>query len=232
VHAPLARGGSRAGVRLIGSNCWVTQGVGMFSRIVWLFLVVQLPLVHCLGLAFPTCAQTGKGNSAGEKKPSANRAAVPEIGYGSDRLPLPVREMREAILEAVNSGNIEDLRHAYELNELRPDLGVAPIGDPVAHWKEISSDGHGRAVLDTLAAILQAGYASLALGQDLENNRVYVWPYFAEVPLDGLSPAQAAELENLVAAAGVEEMKAAGKYTRWRLAIGADGTWHYFKKEP
>src|SRR5262249_38933988 len=123
-------------------------------------------------------------------------------------------------------------RHAYELNELRPDLGVAPIGDPVAHWKEISSDGHGRAVLDTLAAILHAGYASLALGQDLENNRVYVWPYFAEVPLDGLSPAQAVEVENRVTAAGGEERRAAGKYPRWGLAMGADGTWHYLKKQP
>jgi hypothetical protein len=27
-------------------------------------------------------------------------------------------------------------------------------------------------------------------------------------------------------------MRAAGKYTHWRIAIGADGTWHSFHKAP
>ena len=103
-------------------------------------------------------------------------------------------------------------------------------GDPVAHWKKISGDGEGREVLAALAEILDAGYVVLPLGRDLENNRIYIWPYFAEVPLDKLTPAQEVELLRLVPPAAAKEMMATGKYTHWRLAIGADGTWHSFRK--
>ena len=58
------------------------------------------------------------------KKAAAGAQAGPEIRYGSEPLPGPVQDMREAILGAVRSGRIEELRHAWELNELKPDLGV------------------------------------------------------------------------------------------------------------
>ena len=129
-------------------------------------------------------------------------------------------------------GRIEELRHAWELNELKPDLGVAAVGDPVAHWKQISGDGEGREILAALAEILDAGYVVLPLGRDLENNRLYMWPYFAEVPLDKLSPAQEVELLRLVPPAAAKDMRSAGKYTHWRIVIGADGTWHSFRRDP
>jgi hypothetical protein len=154
------------------------------------------------------------------------------VSYAIEALPAPVREMREAILAAVRTGRIEDLRHAWELNELKPDLGVATVGDPIAHWKQISGDGEGREILAALAQILDAGFAVLPLGRDLENNRIYVWPYLAEIPLDKLTPAQEVELLRLVPPAAAKEMRAAGKYTHWRIAIGADGTWHSFHKAP
>ena len=72
---------------------------------------------------------------------------------------------------------------AYELNELKPHLAAAPVTDPVAFWKEISADGRGLEVLAALGQILDAGYVVLPTGRDLENNRIYVWPYFAELPL-------------------------------------------------
>ena len=130
---------------------------------------------------------------------------------GREGLPAPVEDMREAILGAVRSGRIEELRHAWELNELKPDLGVASVGDPVAHWKQISGDGEGREVLAVLAQILDAGYVVLPLGPDLENNRLYVWPYFAEVPLDKLSPGQEVELLRLVPPAAAKDMRSAGQ---------------------
>jgi hypothetical protein len=141
--------------------------------------------------------------------------------------------MREAILAAVRAGRIEELRHAWEMNELKPDLGVEPLPkDPVAHWKSISADGEGREVLAALAEILEAGHVELPLGRDIENNRIYVWPYFAEVALDKLTPAQEVELLRLVPPAAAKEMRASKRYTSWRLAIGADGTWHYFRRGP
>jgi hypothetical protein len=153
------------------------------------------------------------------------------ITYGSDRLPAAVEDMRETILSAVRSGRIEELRHAYERNELKPDLG-APVADPVAHWRQLSGDGEGREILAILAGILDAGYVSLSLGRDIENDKVYVWPYFAEVPLGSLTPPQEVELLRLVSPAAARQMKSSGRYTYWRLAIGADGTWHSFLKQP
>ncbi|MFM9848471.1 MAG: hypothetical protein ACKVP3_15075, partial [Hyphomicrobiaceae bacterium] len=64
--------------------------------------------------------------------------------------------------------------------------------------------------------------------KDLENNRVYVWPYFAEMKLDTLTPAQDVELLRLVPAATFRDMKQTGRYTHYKLGIGADGTWHFF----
>lgn len=193
-------------------------------------VLALLMLVHCVDGAMPALAQAGKGKSDSSKKQQARSAADLEISYGTAKLPAPVAEMREAILAAVRSGKIEELRHAYELNELKPELSQEPVSDPVAHWKKISGDGEGLEVLAALAEILEAGYVAMPLGRDIENNRIYVWPYFAEVPLQRLTAAQQVELLRLVPPAAAKEMLQTGKYTYWRLAIGADGTWHHFHK--
>ena len=200
-------------------------------RVVWLFLLAPFCLVHCLGPAVPAHAQAPKAKPGGPKRQPPAPAA-PQVRYGSEGLPAPVQEMREAILAAVRSGQIGELLHPFELNELKPDLGVQPMPDPVAHWKRISGDGEGREILAALAQILEAGYVALPLGRDIENNLVYVWPYFAEVPLGSLTPPQEVELLRLVPPAAARDMKSAGKYAYWRLAIGADGTWHSFRRPP
>ena len=48
--------------------------------------------------------------------------------------------------------------------------------------------------------------------------------------LGQLTPRQEVELLRLVPPSAVREMKDKGKYTHWRLAIGADGTWHTLRK--
>jgi hypothetical protein len=206
------------------------QGVRTALSVVWLFLLVQFDLVQCFGPASPAHSQTPAGKPGGPKKQQPAPPPAPEVRYGTDRLPGPVQDMREAILSAVRSGRIEELRHAWELNELKPDLGATPVGgDPIAHWKQISGDGEGREILAALGEILDAGYVVLPLGRDLENNKIYVWPYFAEVALDKLSPAQEVEVLRLVSPAALKDMRSSGKYTHWRIAIGADGTWHSFR---
>jgi hypothetical protein len=190
------------------------------------FLLAVPLLVHCLA---PVESQAQQPRQRGPGK-GLSAHALPQVRYGTEGLPAPVREMREAILAAAKAGRIEELREAYDLNDHKPDLGADPKGDPVAHWKRISGDGEGREVLAALSLILEAGYVALPLGADLENNRVYVWPYFAEVSLRSLSPAQEAELLRLVPPAAAREMKAKGRYSHWRLAIGADGSWHAFHK--
>ena len=195
-----------------------------------LFVLALPPLVHCLSGVVPAFAQSAKGKSDSSRKQQARSAADLEVTYGVAKLPAPVAEMREAILAAVRSGNIEELRYAFELNELKPELGPEPVSDPVAYWKKISGDGEGREILAALAELLDAGYVTLPLGRDLENNRIYVWPYFAEVPLASLTPGQQVELLRLVPPAAAKEMLAGGTYSHWRLAIGADGTWHSFRR--
>ena len=86
-------------------------------------VLALLMLVHCLDGSVPALAQAGKGKSDSTKKQQARSAGDLEISYGTAKLPAPVAEMREAILAAVRSGKIEELRHAYELNELKPELG-------------------------------------------------------------------------------------------------------------
>ena len=190
-----------------------------------LFLLMALALVHCVGL-------TGVGLTQVQRAPERTTRGPQAVKYATADLPAPVQEMREAILSAVSTGRIEDLRHAYELNELKPDLAAEPVADPVAYWQRISGDGRGLEVLAALGQILEAGYVVLPTGRDLENNRIYVWPYFAEVPLAGLTPAQDVELMRLLGAATALNLRATGRYSWWRIAIGADGVWHSFRKMP
>ena len=53
-------------------------------------------------------------------------------------LPQPVMQMCEAILEAVRSGKLEDLRIAIEMNELKPVIGDGANDDPIAPGNAIS----------------------------------------------------------------------------------------------
>lgn len=194
------------------------------------FLVAALTLVHCLGSAGADRAAAQGQTQLPPKSKTGEPGTGPVVILRSDAsLPRPVDEMREAILAAVASGRIEDLREAFELNEIKPDLGdgFAPgkQTDPVAFWRKISGDGQGRDILAGLANILALGPAVVPLGKDVENNKVYVWPYLAEVPVAGWTPAQEVDALRLVSVEELRRIRAGGTYTFWRLAIGAEGTW-------
>lgn len=148
----------------------------------------------------------------------------------SKTLPPQVAEMRDMILTAVHTGQIEDLKSAFDLNGVKPDLGDSLGDDPIATLKAASADKEGREVLAILGEILEFEPAALPLGKDLENNLVYVWPYLAEKPLDELRPPEEVALLRLVTPAKVKEMREKKRWLWWRLAIGADGTWRVFKK--
>jgi hypothetical protein len=194
-------------------------------RVAGLVLLAVSAATALVPPAFPEAP--GKTDAAG---PQQQKPSLPKVRYDTEGLPRPVLELREAMLAAIESGQVEELRHAYDMSEIKPDLGAPPKTDPVAHWKSASADGQGREVLAALSLILEAGYVALPRGADLENNQLYVWPYFAEVPLGKLTPRQEVELLRLVPAGLAREMKEKGKYTHWRLVIGADGTWHALRK--
>lgn len=151
-------------------------------------------------------------------------------GKAGEGLPQPVAEMREAILEAIRSRRLEDLRPAIELNELKPVIGDGSGEDPIATLKRLSTDGEGRDILAALDGILAATWAAVPMGTDIENNRIYVWPSFAATGIATLGPEESAALSAIVPGDQLESMQKSGIYTYWRLGIAADGTWHSFSK--
>ncbi|MEZ5774685.1 MAG: hypothetical protein R3D33_08300 [Hyphomicrobiaceae bacterium] len=160
---------------------------------------------------------------------SSFAAELPKVVIGSDPAILPeaVAEMREAILEAARSGDLEALRIPIEMNEIPPVIGPPDAGrDPLLWWRKVSADGEGREVMAALTLILEAGYAHV----DPDGPReMYVWPYLAAVPLGELTPRQSIDLHRIAKGAEAEAMTASGVYSGWRLGIGADGVWHYME---
>jgi hypothetical protein len=167
--------------------------------------------------------------TANEKalRPAAGNKDV-ELLRDLSSLPPQVARMRSAILSAASTGEIENLRVPIDMNELPPMLASEKIGDPMGYWKEISGDGQGREVMAVLIQLFRTGFARKEGGTD---NEMYIWPYFAEVPLDKLTPAQEVEMLTLVPPSRLKEMREKGKYDHYRLAIAKDGVWHTFMKE-
>lgn len=173
--------------------------------------------------------------TAGEATAGKQPAAAPsQLAYDQrldpQKLPRPVREMVDAILVAVHSGQIEDLKTALDWNEMPPALAPDKVEDPIAFLKKASADKEGREMLAILGDLLAVGPARLKLGRDLENNEVYVWPYLAELEIDKLKPSELVDLYRLVPANVIEQMRGAKSWTSFRIVIGADGTWHSFMK--
>ncbi len=79
-----------------------------------------------------------------------------------------------------------------------------------------------------LSEVLEAGYVHLDAGTPQE---MYVWPYFAQYPIDKLTPPQLVELFRLVFAGDYDEMLDFGHYTYFRTGIQPDGTWAFFVQE-
>lgn len=177
-------------------------------------------------------AVEGKSPSRQNISPLATETAGAAQAANSKPLPAPVAEMREAILAAVHGGRIEELATPLYWNELQPEIADAQIADPIGYWKAQSGDGEGREILAVLGRILDIGHAREPLGPDVENNAVYVWPYLAARDLAKLTPAEEVDLYRLVSPAEAKAMREAKRWTWWRLAVGADGTWLSFRRTP
>ena len=167
---------------------------------------------------------------AAKSKSITAAAKPPTISQGRAGLPPAVAEMRDGIIAAARTGSLKELLIPIQWNELPPDFGDYSVEDTIAAWKKQSPDGKGREWLALLINLLDAPYAVLRKGPDIENNKIYVWPAFSELPLKNLSPALQVELLRLVSAKEAARMQAQGQYDGFGLAIGADGTWHVFKK--
>jgi hypothetical protein len=199
--------------------------------------------------ASPPAEQPATPPAAGEDEPPASQApddtgaAVPDTLKGHaqqpgqseealepqfdlSKLPFPARRMRELLLEAAQSGDIEKLRPYIGESDDATLLSFGGVdGDPIEFLKGLSGDGEGYEILAILEDVLQAGFVHFDPGTE---NELYIWPYFYGVPLDKLSPPQRVELYRLVTHGDYEDMKSFGAYNFYRIGITPQGRWRFF----
>lgn len=151
---------------------------------------------------------------------------VPPVLYDVAVLPEPVRRMRDRIMQASLTGEIEQLRPLIETGEDGTQLsfGETP-GDPVEFLRELSGDDEGQEILAILYEVMSAGFVRYDEGKPTE---MYVWPYFFAVPLETLDKRQRVELFKLVTAGDYEDMKNFGAYIFYRVGISPEGRWLFF----
>jgi hypothetical protein len=196
-----------------------------------LAVLTALGLIVGGALAAQTRVQTETihPSAAPEAPPSppvATEPAAPaEIITDLSRLPVPVARMRERILRAARSGDLEKLVLVMQSNETLPVFSFGNEKDPIAFWKSNFPDSDGVEILATLIQILETGFVHVARGTPQD---MYVWPYFAQTPLKDLSREQKVELFRIVTGADYKEMAAFGAYSFYRVGIAPDGVWHYF----
>ena len=153
-------------------------------------------------------------------------APLPEIVYDLEKLPEPVRRMRQLIVDAAKRGNLDGLRPLIGVGEDATQLSLGGIeGDPIAFLRELSGDKEGQEILAILEEVLSAGYVHLDAGTP---NELYVWPYFFAIPLEKLDARQRVELFKIVTAGDYEEMKTYGSYVFYRVGITPEGRWSFF----
>jgi len=152
-------------------------------------------------------------------------AGAPEIIGDLSRLPQPVALMRERILAAARSGELQKLVTVIQSNETMPIFSPSEEKNPIAYWKANYPDSDGVEALSILISILEAPFVHVERGTPQE---MYLWPYFARMPLKSLTPGQKVELFRIVTGADYKDMLEFGAYSFYRLGIGPDGTWHFF----
>ena len=158
----------------------------------------------------------------------ATAADFPPVDILTDpaQLPEPAQRMRQLIIDAAATGRIENLRALLGAGPTATQLAFGQIdADPVEYLRSVSGDGEGQEILAILIDLLNTGFVRIDAGEPEET---FVWPYFAVLPLDALTPPQMVELLRLVTAGDVEDMKAYGAYNFYRIGISPEGEWTFF----
>lgn len=145
----------------------------------------------------------------------------------TNSLPEDVAEMRNAILDAAGTREIEEMGVPIELNELPPTFGDSVDlngDDPVAALRKLAPQADEVALLKLLEAIL--------LLPATRDGDLYVWPYLVSRDPRTLNPGERADLDALLklqfTKGSRETAGSHARYTGYRVDIGKDGTWHYF----
>lgn len=169
---------------------------------------------------FQLSAQSNQNNAE-----TQSTQEIPEVIYDPELLPEKVAKTRKLILEAARTGDLESLRPVLEDSELKPVISFENVDDPIAYWRSQSADGKGYETLAKIAEIFNAGF--VRVNKDTPEE-MYIWPYFAAVPIKSLTPTQKVELYQLLPHSKIIEMESTGKYNDLRAGIDRAGVWHYF----
>ncbi|NKC03024.1 hypothetical protein HED55_05655 [Ochrobactrum haematophilum] len=184
-----------------------------------------IPLPNALPHRVPSA--TPQNPPTGTPAPASK--PMPEVLRDFDKLPQPVRQMREKMLAAAQSGDIEQLRPLLGEADNSTQLSLEDHEEDVIEFlKSLAGDVEGREILAIIADLLGTGYVHMNAGTDDE---VYVWPYFYAMPLDRLTPSQTVELFQIVTASDFEDMKKAGGYIFYSIGIAPDGSWRFSPPE-
>lgn len=171
-------------------------------------------------------AATPSGAPSGEASPARALDEPVEPQFDLSKLPFPVQRMRELLIEAAKSGEVEKLRPYIGEGDDATMLSLGGLdADPIEFLKSLSGDGQGYEILAILEDVLQNGFVQLDAGTE---NEIFIWPYFYTMPLDKLTPAQRVELYRLVTHGDYEDMKSFGAYNFYRVGITPKGRWRFF----
>jgi hypothetical protein len=171
--------------------------------------------------ATPAIKYKADGHLPADRQPST----TPEIIIDPSRLPSAVARMRERILAAARSGELQKLVAIMKTNATLPIFSFSEDQDPIAYWQATYPDSGGVELLSILTTILETGFVHVDVGTPQE---IYLWPYFARTPLDTLTPEQKVELFRIITGGDYKEMLEFGAYSFYRLGIAPDGTWQFF----
>lgn len=189
-------------------------------------MVISLFFASATGSAAQTASDDAAGADQDDTVAMDGDYQPPEIQRDLSALPFPVRRMRELLIEAAASGQIERLRpylgKGLEMTMLT--FGSSP-GDPIEFLKSLSGDEEGYEILAILQEVLETGFVHVDQGTE---NEMFVWPYFYRVPIADLAPPQRVELYRLLTHGDFEDMKAFGAYIFYRIGITPRGRWQFF----
>jgi len=178
----------------------------------------------------PTSPPAGSGDTdnAPAGRTTTNDTNIPdgpsEIIRDVDKLPAPVQKLRQQMIEAAASGDVEKLRVLLGTGPNQTLMMNNDGEDPIDTLKTFSGDPDGQEILAIMIDILSAGAARFDAGKPDE---VYVWPYFVAKNVDSLTPPERVDLLRIVTAGDLIGMQENGNYNFYRLGITPDGQWKF-----
>jgi hypothetical protein len=191
------------------------------------FVLPAPPSAQVPFAAAPSAPEAASPDATAKDSEPASSPPVPgpEVATDQTRVPAAVAETRARILATAATGNLDALLALMRANTPAPAFSHTQRQDPIAYWKELYPDSGGIEILGILTSILDTPPAHLNAGTSQE---IYVWPYFARLPIASLTPAQKVELFRVVTGFDYKGMLERGRYVFYQVGITPDGTWRYF----